>query len=278
MIGGKRQILYLILFYSFFIALAIVCLVPLYWTVLTAFRPSREAFTYPPTFIPSALTLENILNTWNLVPFGRYFLNSGLVTASTVTGQIVLGSLAAYAFARMRFPGRDVLFLLVLAGMMIPPVITLIPLFLMMREFGWIDSYYALIMPFVWGHPLGLFLFRQFFLTIPTQLEDAATIDGCGHLRIFQTVIIPNASHAFLTVAVITFVMRWNDFLWPLVVTNRETMKVVSVGIATSFTSVDQFLWSNVMSAATLSVAPLIFLFLVAQRYFVESIQLSGIK
>jgi len=278
MISGKQRWLFVSLFYFMIVILAVVSLVPLYWTVLTAFRPQEEAFTYPPSFVPSRIVFDNIRSTWKLAPFGRFFFNTLVVTAACVSGQIVFGSLAAYAFARMEFPGRDFLFLLILGGMMIPPVITLIPLFIMMRQFRWIDTYYALIMPYLWGQPIGLFLFRQFFLTIPKSLEDAATIDGCGHLRIFQTVIVPNASHAFLTVAVITFVFTWNNFLWPLIVTNRETMKVLSVAIATTFQSEKTVLWTNLMSAATLSVAPLILLFLVAQKNFVESIQLSGIK
>jgi len=265
-------------FYVFCLAAALISTFPLLWSVITSIRPKSETFMFPPSIIPSKIIFTSYREIWELAPFARFFLNTLLVVAFAVAGQVGFSSMAAYAFARMHFPGRDILFLTYLGSLMIPPVVIIIPLFIMMKELHWINTYNALIAPYFFGNAFGTFLLRQFFLTLPSSLEDAAIIDGCGHFRIYSTIVVPNALSGFTALIVITFVTSWNNFLWPLIITNTESMKLLSVAIATDFQSVNNVQWTNVMAASTLSILPLIVLFLVAQRYFIESIQLSGIK
>jgi multiple sugar transport system permease protein len=257
---------------------AIVSLFPLYWTIATSLKTKGHIFVIPPEWIPNPASLEGYRLLFTQMPFWRNFGNTVLVCVVVVAGQLIFNSMGAYAFARLKFPGRDKLFLLWLATMMIPGQVTMIPLFIICRTFGWINTYWALIIPFVLFSAYGTFLMRQFFMTIPDELEDAAFIDGAGHFRIFFSLMLPLVRPALATFGVFAFVYFWNDFTWPLIVINSEKMRVLTVAIATQANSGYYTDWSMLMAGATLSILPLMLLFFLAQRQFVEGIVMTGLK
>lgn len=256
--------------------LACSMLLPFLWMISTSMMGELEVYQFPPRFIPSSFRWSNFLEAMTLQPFGRFFLNSAIIAAASVAGQLVFCSMAAYAFARIRFRGRDRLFGLYLATMMIPAIVTIIPAFLLIDRFGWMNTYWALFTPTlssVWG----IFLLRQFFQTIPRDLEDAARVDGAGDATIFLRIILPLSKPALATLAIFAFMGAWKDFLWPLIVTNRTDMRTVEVGIA-NFSTLYQTDWPHQMAAAVVVMLPIVLVFFFAQRYFVRGITLTGIK
>lgn len=262
--------------YSILAIVALSMLIPFLWMLSTSLMNDLEVYQFPPKFIPSILRWSNYAEAMTLQPFGRFFFNSMVVSAVSVIGQLLFCSMAAYAFARLRFPGRDRLFALYLGTMMIPAIVTIIPAFLIITTFGWINTYWALFTPTlssVWG----IFLLRQFFLTIPRELEDAARVDGASDLVIFFRVILPLSRPALATLAIFTFMGSWKDFLWPLIVTNRIDMRTVEVGIS-NFNSLYATDWPHQMAAAVVVMLPVIIVFLLAQKHFVRGITLTGLK
>jgi multiple sugar transport system permease protein len=254
--------------------LALLTLTPFLWMVDTAVKPQNEVLTNPPTWLPSHLAWTNFPQAFTFFPFGRFLLNT-LVVASGATGlQTVLAVLAAYAFARLRFPGRDLLFLLYLGTLMIPQQVTIVPLFLMMRSLGWIDTFMALILPSAF-HALGVFLLRQFFLTLPRELEESAVMDGAGRLRILWQIILPLSRPAVATLVLFTFIREWNAFLWPLIATSSPDMRTVSVGL-TLFIGQYGTEWHLMMAAASVTLLPTLVVFALAQRHYIEGIALTG--
>jgi len=208
--------------------------------------------------------------------FGRYLLNTLFVALVRTAGVLVTSAMAAYAFARLHFPGRDGLFLLYLGTMMLPGQVTMIPNFILMRELGWIDTYKALTVPLMFS-AFGTFLLRQFFLTIPTELEDAAVVDGCAHWAIFRHVILPLSGPPLATLAVFNFLGAWNDFMWPLIMTHSERLWVLNVGLS-YFQEMYFTNWPLLMAGAVMALLPVLAVYAMAQQYFVESIALTGIK
>jgi len=256
--------------------LALSMLLPFLWMLSTSLMNDLEVYQFPPKFIPSVVRWSNYVEAMSLQPFGRYFLNSLIVAGVSVLGQLTFCSMAAYAFARLRFPARDKIFALYLSTMMIPAIVTIIPAFLIITTFGWVNTYWALFTPTlssVWG----IFLLRQFFLTIPKELEDAARVDGASDLVVFFRVILPLSRPALATLAIFTFMGSWKDFLWPLIVTNRADMRTVEVGIA-SFNSLYATDWPHQMAATVVVMIPVIVIFLIAQKHFVRGITLTGLK
>jgi multiple sugar transport system permease protein len=257
------------------IPLALVMVTPLAWMVLTSIQTPAEARHFPPV-LPIGIHWQNYTDALNAAPFGRFFLNTTLVTGATVLGNLVLCSLAGYAFARLRFFGRDVLFVLFLATLMIPFQVVMIPIFLIMRELGLIDTLGALILPNL-VTPLGVFLMRQFFRTLPVELEEAARIDGCSRLGTLIRIVLPLSGPALATLAVITFLWNWNDFLWPLVAIQSEHNMTLQLGLST-FQGAHSTAWTLLMAGNVLAVLPMLVAFLLAQRHFVNSIASAGIK
>jgi multiple sugar transport system permease protein len=257
------------------IPLALVMLTPLAWMVMTSIQTPDEARQFPPVF-PSGVHWQNYTNAIHAAPFGRFFFNSAVVTGACVLGNLVLCSLAGYAFARLRFFGRDVLFVLLLATLMIPFQVVMIPIFLIMRHLGLVDSLGALILPNL-VTPFGIFLMRQFFRTLPIELEEAARLDGCSRLRTLIRIVLPLSGPALATLAVITFLWNWNDFLWPLVVIQSEHNMTLQLGLST-FQGAHSTAWTLLMAGNVLAVLPMLVAFLVAQRHFVNSIASAGIK
>jgi multiple sugar transport system permease protein len=257
-------------------ALALLTLGPFIWMILTSLKDMSEIYSYPPTFLPSKFNLDNYVKSFEAAPFGRYYLNS-LFVASTVTiGQLITCSMAAFAFARLRFKGRDILFYVFLASMMIPYNVTMIPSFLVLYWLGWVDTYYALIVPGL-ASAFGTFLLRQFFMTIPFELEEAAYMDGATKFQVLRKVIIPLSGPALATLAIFTFMGTFNDFIWALIVTNTETMQTVQLGLAIFR---DRYLtqWDLLMAGSVMATLPILIVFFFAQKYFIKGIALSGLK
>ena len=258
--------------------LAFACLVmaaPFLWMAATSLMGQLEVFSSGRLF-PESPLWSNYPEALTAQPFGRYFLNSLIFATVVVAGQVATATTAGYAFARCDFPGRDTLFMAFLATMMVPAVIVLIPRFLMIDALGWIDSYQGLVsteLVSVWG----IFLMRQYFRTLPRELEDAARVDGAGHWRIFRSVALPLAKPAVATLALFAFIDAWKNFLWPLLVTRSMEMRVVEVGIA-AFHSTYEINWPYQMVAGVVATLPIALLFLFTQKYFVRGIQLEGIR
>ena len=271
--GGKREGW---IQSTFVIVLGVTMLLPFLYMVSTALMDEFQVLRYPPALVPTHPRLGNFPGALTALPFWRFFVNSALVSLAVVAGQVLTSAAAAYAFARLRFPGRDGIFLGFLSVLMVPAVVLIIPRFLIVNALGWVDSYAGLItteLVTVWG----IFLLRQFFLTLPRELEDAARLDGAGDWRIFWRVILPLSKPALATLAVFAFVDQWKSFLWPLVVTRSVRMQTVEIGIA-SFHGIYYSNWPYQMAAAVTAVIPLVVLFFVAQRFFIRGIQLTGMK
>jgi multiple sugar transport system permease protein len=250
----------------------IIFLTPMIWMVSTSLKPADEVLST--LFIGSKIVWGNYMTAMNFLPFWKFYINSTFISIAVTFLVLLTSSLSAYAFARLKFPGRDKLFLLYLGTLMIPGQLTIVPLFIIMKYINWIDSYQALILPGAFT-AFGTFLMRQFFLTIPYELEDASRIDGCNRLGIYWHVILPLSKSAFATLGVFTFVGQWNNFLWPLIVTNTTAKFTIPMGIM-NFQGQHGTEWNLMMAAATVSVIPAMILFLFVQRYLVEGISLTG--
>ncbi len=255
---------------------ALVFMLPLVYTVATSLKPASDVFSSPPTLWGSEIRWANYKDALNYLPFQRFILN-GLIVA--VTGTLITlaaASMSAYAFARLRFRGRNVLFALFLATLMIPQEVLVVPMFSLMQDFGWVDSYRALILPWAFT-AFGVFLMRQFFLTIPQELADAATVDGAGRFRVFFSIMLPLARPSLAVLAVFTFINYWNSFLWPLIITNSvEEKGTVPLGLSLFF-SQQGAQWNLVMAAAVVSMIPTLLLLLMLRRHLVSGIATTGL-
>ncbi|MFB0546151.1 MAG: carbohydrate ABC transporter permease [Anaerolineae bacterium] len=270
----QRELIRQFITHLFLSAGAVTMIVPFLWMISTSLKMPGKVFTYPPQWIPNPVQWSNYVETVTIMPFDRFFLNS-LVQATAVTVlQLATCSLAAYAFARLEFPGRDKLFLIYLGTMMIPGQVTMIPNFLLMRFLGWIDTYQALIIPQAFS-AFGTFLLRQFFLTLPRELEDAARIDGCSSFGIYWRIILPLAGPALAALAIFTFMGQWNNFLWPLIVTRSTEMKTLTVGLS-AFQGQFAVKWHLLMAGSTISLLPILIIYVIAQKYFIQGIALTG--
>lgn len=251
-------------------------LLPFAWMLSTSLKSDQYVLAFPPEFWPREATTASYQRLAELFPIWRLFFNSLLVAGLSTAGQLVTSSLAAYAFARIEFRGRNLLFLLYLATLMIPFQVTITPLFILMRLLGWINTYPGLILPGLFS-AFGVFLLRQSFLAIPRELEEAALIDGASPFAIYRQIILPLAKPALATLAVFAFMGSWNSFLWPLFVVRDEQLMTLPVGLATLH---GRYLtqWNLVMASAMITVIPMIVVYLLAQRYFVRGVLLSGIK
>lgn len=274
--GRWRKSASRILIHACLLALALSMLLPFLWMAATSLMDDLEVYQFPPKFIPKKFLWSNYHEALTLLPFDKFFLNSLTVSLGAALGQLCTCSLAAYAFARLRFKGRDKIFALYLATMMIPAIVTLIPTFLIVNAFGGMNTYWGLVTPAltsVWG----IFLLRQFFLTIPRDYEDGARLDGASDFTIFYKIILPLSKPALATLAIFAFLNAWKDFLWPLIITNRNDRRTVEVGIA-MFHSLHAVNWPYQMAAAVVVMLPIIIVFFLAQRYFIKGITMTGLK
>jgi multiple sugar transport system permease protein len=253
---------------------SVVMLVPFAWMLSTSLKEPGDVFIYPPQWIPQPVQWENYEETVTVMPFGRFYLNSAIQALSVTVLQLLTASLAAFAFARLRFRGRDLLFLLYLATMMIPFPVTMIPNFVIMRYLNWIDTFRALILPPAFS-AFSTFLLRQYFMSIPVEMDDAARVDGASSFRIWWQIILPLSGPALATLAIFTFLGQWNSFLWPLIVTNSESMRTLPVGLAT-FQSQYSVQWHLLMAGSVIAVLPILVIYIAGQKWFVRGITLTG--
>lgn len=253
----------------------IVMIVPFLWMVSTAFKSPGAAFVYPPQWLPKTITLESFRQVWTKVPFGRYLFNSAFVAVCVTAAELLTSSLAAYAFARLRFPGRDALFFLYLATLMVPGQVTIIPNFIIMRYLQWINTYQGLIIPSAFT-ALGTFLLRQFFLSIPRELEEAARIDGASYFQVWWRIILPLARPALATLAVFSFMGSWNSFLWPFIMVSTPQLRTLTVALR-SFQTEYGTEWTLLMAGSLISLIPMLIIFAFAQKYFVRGITTTGL-
>lgn len=258
-------------------SLAFAMVFPFLWMLSTSLKDEGNVFTWPPKLIPWPPVWSNYSDAWNIAPFGRYFFNTAVVAVSVTGFSLFLNSMAAYAFARLQFRGRDLLFMLLLATMMIPFQVTMIPTFLILKQLGWLDSYLGLTVPGFAG-AFGIFMLRQFMLSIPEDLLDAARIDGCNEFRIYRQIVLPLCKPALATLAVFTFMSAWNDFILPLLVVKSGEMRTLTLAVAALSSGLYVMSFPLMMAAATFVILPVIVAFVASQRFFTRSIVLGGLK
>jgi multiple sugar transport system permease protein len=274
--GNVRFDPWKLLLHAVLITVGLLYLLPFIWMLATSLKGPTEMFSPTPNLIPKAWRWQNYVEAFDQVPFARFYFNSVFVTFTRVLGQVVFAAAAGFAFARLRFPGRNILFFLILAVMMVPGQVTLVPNYVLLRDLGWLDSYQGLIVPSLFS-AFGTFLMRQFFLSMPQDLLDAASIDGCNPLQTFSFIALPLARTVLVAFGVLVTLWSWNDLLWPLIITKSTDMQLLSVGIA-YFQGQFVSNYAVMMAAATLSTIPMIILFVVAQRFLIEGITMSGLK
>jgi multiple sugar transport system permease protein len=263
--------------YAAILLMAALTLVPFLWMLSTSLKVREQLYAFPPEWIPSPVSFESYRVLFDPLPFGTFFWNSLKVALLSLLGTLFACSLAAYAFARLRFPGREAVFALLLTTMMIPSQVLLLPLFILYQNIGWLDTHFPLWVPSFFGSAFGTFLLRQFFLSLPSELTDAAKIDGCSHFGIYWRIILPLSGPGLATLGIFTFMGSWNSFLVPLIVINKIDLRTVPLGLA-ALQGSNEIRLNAVMAASTLSILPILLVFFFAQKYFVEGVVLTGIK
>ncbi len=258
----------------------VVVIFPFIWMLSTSLKNLKEVFVFPPQWIPKDPQWGNYAEVWKANNFLRYFLNSLIVSSILMVGQLLTSSLAAFAFARMNFRGKNFLFMMVLGTTMVPTEILLIPNYVIISRLHWINTYQALIVPSL-GYALGIFMLRQHFMTFPKDLEDAATMDGCSRFRFFTRILMPNSKTALAVVAVFGFINSWNAYIWPLLVTQNEKMRTIQVALAAfkdAQSSGANTNWTLLMAASTIVLIPVMLIYLFCQRWIIEGHTTSGLK
>ena len=274
---AQRSVLYFVL-----VLLALLFMLPFYWTIITSFKSPDEINVFPPAWLPAIPQWSNYVEVWQVVPYGHFVLNSITVAVLGVIGQVATATIVAYGFARFRFPGRDFLFILTLGTLILPAEVILVPTFLLFKYLGWLNTLAPLIVPYYFGGgAFFIFLLRQFFLSLPRDFDEAAKIDGAGPLRILWSVLVPLSRPALATAAILSFLARWNEFLQPVIYLNSPDRLTLAVGI--SYFELQGSLGGKpvtqlLMAAALMMALPCILLFFAGQRYFVQGVTLSGIK
>ena len=265
--------------YCSLLVLSAVYLIPFFWMISTSLKKQMAVYLFPPQWIPDPVQWQNyaaVLATW---PMMTYLRNTFTITTLNILGHLISSSLAAYAFARLRAPGRNVIFMVVLATMMLPFPVTMVPLFILFRDLGWLNTFLPLVVPSFFGNPFFIFLLRQFFQTVPSDLEDAARIDGSSSLGIFWRVVLPLSKPTLITVAIFAFVWNWNDFLGPLIYLNNESRRTVALALMYfSGSDVAGPQLHYLMATAVMVLAPVLVVFFALQRYYIQGIVFTGLK
>jgi ABC-type glycerol-3-phosphate transport system permease component len=265
------------LIHACLIATLAVIFFPIVWAVSTSLKNPRDIFLIPPVWIPTPIRWQNYVEAMTTANFGRYFLNTAIITSLDIMGKTLSCSLVAFAFARLRWWGRDFLFIAMISTLMLPQQVTLIPQFVIYRQLGWIDTFLPLVVPNFFGGPFFTFLLRQFFLSIPTELDDAARIDGCSSWGVYWRIILPLSRPALMMVAILVFNFTWNDFFGPLIYLHSRSNFTISLGLQAFQTQAGPE-WHLIMAAALVAMLPVLILFFVGQRYFIQGVVFSGIK
>lgn len=275
---SSQKLLRELLLYPVTLIGAAIMLIPLLWLLSSSLKSTALIFIYPPQWIPNPVRFENFTEVFRIIPFARFTLNTVIVTATALIGQVLTASLVAFGFARLRFPGRDLLFLVLLGTIMIPYHITLIPTFVLFRMLGWLDTWLPLIVPYWFGGgAFFIFLLRQFFMRLPLELDDAAYIDGATIFGVYWRIILPQAKPALGVVAVFSFLNHWNDFFGPLIYLNSVEKYTLAIGI-NLFRSFQTTEWNLLMAASVMISLPCILLYALAQRYFIQGVVFTGLK
>jgi multiple sugar transport system permease protein len=250
-----------------------------FWVMIsTSLMNQAQVFKFPPDLYPDPVQWGNYGKVFQQVPMAQYFINSVIVALITTVGQLFFSATAAYGFSRLNFPGKNLLFFLFLVTMMIPPQVNIVPLFFVMKAFHWVDTYEGLVVPGLFG-AFGVFLLRQWFNGLPVELEEAARIDGCNPFQTFWRVALPLAKPALAALAIFVFIGSWNSFMWPLIITQSDNLRTLPVGIAALKSSYRDITdWSILMAASTLSIVPIVLLFLMGQKQFIQGILQGGVK
>jgi len=278
--GARRLIIPLsvrLLFHVVMVVGCIVVLLPFLWMISSSLKTSDAVIAFPPQWIPNPVVWDNYPQSWSVLPMAAAYLNSIKISTLDTVGGLLTCSMAAYAFARLRFPGRNALFIVLLATLMIPQEVNLIPLYILFKQIHWIDTHWPLIAPPILQNPYGVFLLRQFFRSLPSELEDAARIDGANPWTIYTRIALPLAVPALVTLGIFIFLFNWNQFLTPLIYLNSQSNFTVPV-LLTAYLADYGTQWGLMMAASTLAMVPLIVVYAVGQRYFIEGIALSGLK
>lgn len=271
----RKMLAYILLSFG-----AVVMLFPFIWMVSTSFKSTGEVFKLPPRLLPESIRWENYTDLWDPagrnVNFVRLGWNTLKIATSIAVGQVITSSLAGYAYAKMKFPGRDRIFFIYFASIIVPGAVVIVPNFILMRYLGLVGKHAGIIIPAITS-AYATFLMRQFFISFPKELEDAAKLDGCNPLQIYWHVLIPNAKPILATQFLLTFQWAWNDFLWPLIMLRKEEVRTLQVGL--SYLSQQYYTdWGPLMAASVITLIPIVILFLLTQRFFIQSVKLTGIK
>ncbi len=274
----KREQILIAVVYSLLITGMVIILVPFFWMISTALKEPGKEFMYPIQWIPNPVKWDNFIIGWTKLPFTLWAKNTCIVVGASVVGQVLSAAVVAFGFARLRFPGRRILFLLVLSSMMIPYCILMVPQFLLFKYFKWIDTYKPLVVPyFLGGDAFFIFLLRQLYLTIPFEIDDAARIDGCSTAGVFTRIILPLSKPAVGIMLVFSFMWRWNDFVQPLVFLNSSEKYTLALGLR-FFKGQYNVQWTYLMAVSLIVLLPCLIVFFVAQKYYIQGIVITGIK
>lgn len=274
---GKIPGLEVILLYVFLIILAILFILPIFYLFMGSFKAESELFRVPFKWLPDKFQFGNFINMFLSIPFFKYLKNTMIIVVCNIVGSLLSCSLVAYGFSRLRWPGRDKVFILVLITMILPYQVTLVPLFLMFTKMKWIGTFLPLTVTCFFGNPFFIFLLRQFFTGIPQDISEAARIDGAGEFTIFSKLVIPMAKPALTTVAIFAFIRSWNDFLGPLVFLGKDELYTLSLAASMLKSNLDPN-WSLLLALGAVMILPVLILFFVMQKYFIQGIAMSGIK
>ena len=274
---GKIPSLEVIFLYAFLIVLAILFILPIFYLFMGSFKAESELFRVPFKWLPDKFQFGNFINMFSSIPFFKYLKNTMIIVVCNIVGSLLSCSLVAYGFARLRWPGRDKVFILVLITMILPYQVTLVPLFLMFTKMKWIGTFLPLTVTCFFGNPFFIFLLRQFFTGIPQDISEAARIDGAGEFTIFSRLVIPMAKPALTTVAIFAFIRSWNDFLGPLVFLGKDELYTLSLAASMLKSNLDPN-WSLLLALGAGMILPVLILFFVMQKYFIQGIAMSGIK
>jgi ABC-type glycerol-3-phosphate transport system permease component len=266
-----------VLSYTLLIAGSILVLIPVFWMVSSALKPNYQIFVFPPKWIPDPIQWDNFVKAMTALPFGTYFQNTMIIEVGTIVGTVLSCSIVAYGFARLNAPGRNFWFVILLSTMMLPGVVTMIPVYLIFRQLGWVNTFLPMIVPNWFGSAFYIFLMRQFFMTIPRDFEEAARIDGANTWQILTRIVIPLSKPALATVTIFTFMGVWNDFMGPLIYLNKPETYTLALGL-NFFKGQYTSDWNMLMAASLVMMLPLVLLFFVAQKAFIEGITLTGVK
>jgi len=274
---GEKQLISLMITYLILCLIAVVTIFPFLWMVVTSFKEPSQALVLPPNLIPDPWYWGNYPYIFKILPFATFFMNSVKITLLVLVGRLFVCSLGGYSFARLPFPGKNLAFGILIGALLIPVAVRIIPLYVVYKYIGWLDTHYPLIIPQITANTFGTFLFRQYFMTVPDELEDAALIDGCSFFRIYWNIMLPQAKPMIATLAIFTYMNVWNMFLEPLVYLNKIEKFTLPIGLA-FFQGEYTTEYTALMAGSVVTVVPILIIYLLAQKYFIRSVVISGLK